>query len=54
MSSMVNVFTMPVSDMISRGDFFASMFVALAGVCLVSYYILGWGTNALAQVSSAL
>lgn len=52
MANMIDVFTLTGSEMTSRGDFFAAMFVALAGVCLFSYYVMGWGTNTLAQVSS--
>jgi hypothetical protein len=52
MAYMVQVFTLPVDEMTRRGDFFAAMFVVLAGVCLFSYYMLGWGTNTLAQVST--
>ena len=53
MSNMVQVFTLPKDEMVTQGDFFAAMFVALAGAALISYYIMGWGTNTLAQVSSA-
>lgn len=53
MSNMVQVFTLPKDEMIVQGNFFAAMFVALAGAALISYYIMGWGTNTLAQVSFA-
>ncbi|CAI6338747.1 unnamed protein product [Periconia digitata] len=46
---MVEVFTLTGSEMTTRGDFFAAMFVAIAGVCLFSYGLMGWGTNAVAQ-----
>jgi ATP-binding cassette, subfamily B (MDR/TAP), member 1 len=49
---MIEVFTLPTAEMTSRGDFFAAMFIALAGTCLFSYYVMGWGTNTLAQVST--
>lgn len=48
---MTNVFTLPASEMTEEGNFFASMFVALAGAALFSYGIMGWGTNTVAQVS---
>lgn len=48
---MTNVFTLPASEMTDKGDFFAAMFVALAGAALFSYGIMGWGTNTVAQVS---
>jgi ATP-binding cassette subfamily B (MDR/TAP) protein 1 len=50
MANMVQVFTLPNSEMTVRGDFFAAMFVALAGAALFSYGVMGWGTNTLAQV----
>lgn len=49
MANMVQVFTLSGSEMTSRGDFFAAMFVVIAGACLFSYYVMGWGTNTLAQ-----
>lgn len=54
MAYMIDVFTLTGNEMTDKGDFFAAMFVALAGACLFSYYAMGWGTNTLAQVSSAL
>jgi hypothetical protein len=52
MSNMIQVFTLPKEEMVSRGDFFAAMFVVLAGACLFSYYVMGSGTNTFAQVRS--
>ena len=52
MANMIDVFTLTGSEMTSQGDFYSTMFVALAGACLFSYYVMGWGTNTLAQVSS--
>ncbi|KAH8724990.1 lipid A export ATP-binding/permease protein msbA [Phaeosphaeriaceae sp. PMI808] len=49
MANMVQVFTLTGSEMTNRGDFFAAMFVVLAGACLFSYYVMGWGTNTVAQ-----
>jgi ATP-binding cassette subfamily B (MDR/TAP) protein 1 len=51
---MIDVFTLTGKDMTDRGDFFAAMFVALAGAALFSYGIMGWGTNTLAQVRHGL
>jgi len=48
---MVELFTLTGSEMTDRGDFFATMFVAISSACLFSYYLMGWGTNILAQVS---
>jgi ATP-binding cassette, subfamily B (MDR/TAP), member 1 len=50
MANMVDVFTLPAPEMISRGDLFSAMFVVIASACLFSYYAMGWGTNTLAQV----
>jgi ATP-binding cassette subfamily B (MDR/TAP) protein 1 len=54
MAYMVDVFTLTGPEMTDQGDFFAAMFVALAGACLFSYYVMGWGTNTLAQVLEPL
>jgi ATP-binding cassette subfamily B (MDR/TAP) protein 1 len=49
MAYIVEVFTLTGSEMTERGDFFSAMFVALAGAALFGYYVMGWGTNTLAQ-----
>ncbi|KAF2727117.1 P-loop containing nucleoside triphosphate hydrolase protein [Polyplosphaeria fusca] len=49
MSNMIQVFTLTGSEMIARGSFFSAMFLVLAGACVFSYYVMGWGTNKLAQ-----
>ena len=49
MAHMIAVFTLPEAEMLDKGDFFAAMFVALAGACLFAYYAMGWGTNTVAQ-----
>jgi ATP-binding cassette subfamily B (MDR/TAP) protein 1 len=54
MANMIEVFTLTGKEMTDRGDFFAAMFVALAGAALFSYYVMGWGTNTLAQVRHGL
>lgn len=53
MAHMVDIFTLPFEEMKDRGNFFAGMFVALAGACLFAYFVMGWGTNTLAQVCLA-
>lgn len=52
MAYMVEVFTLTGSEMTDRGNFFATMFVVLAGAALISYGVMGWGTNTVAQVMS--
>jgi ATP-binding cassette, subfamily B (MDR/TAP), member 1 len=54
MANMVDVFTLPLEEMTDLGDFYAAMFVALAGACLISYFVMGWGTNTMAQVCLAV
>ncbi|KAL6159786.1 hypothetical protein ACJQWK_06024 [Exserohilum turcicum] len=49
MAHMVNVFTLPKATMLSHGDFYSAMFVALAGACLVAYFVMGWASNAISQ-----
>lgn len=36
--------------MVERGNFFASMFIVLAAGCFISYFMLGYSTNTVAQV----
>jgi ATP-binding cassette, subfamily B (MDR/TAP), member 1 len=50
MSNMVDVFTLPAEEMVTRGNFLSSMFVVMAAGCLISYFLLGYGTNTVAQV----
>lgn len=52
MANMMDVFTLTGSAMARRGDFFATMFIALAAGCLVFYFILGYTTNVVAQFLS--
>ena len=52
MANMMDVFTLTGSAMARRGDFFATMFIALAAGCLVFYFILGYTTNVIAQFLS--
>lgn len=53
-ASTVDVFTLPTSEMVKKGNFFASMFIVLAAGCVVFYFILGWTTNTIAQVRPSL
>lgn len=52
MANMMDVFTLTGAAMARRGDFFATMFIALAAGCLVFYFILGYTTNTVAQFLS--
>ncbi|KAL8387003.1 hypothetical protein RB595_010231 [Gaeumannomyces hyphopodioides] len=49
MAYMVDVFTLTGDAMTSRGDFFSSMFLVMAGSCLLCYFVLGYGTNVVGQ-----
>ncbi|KAI8681216.1 hypothetical protein NCS55_00372100 [Fusarium keratoplasticum] len=40
------------SNMVSRGNFFALMFFVMGLGCFVAYFIMGWGTNIIAQTLS--
>ncbi|KAK1589944.1 ABC transporter [Colletotrichum navitas] len=46
---MVEVFTLSPSQMTVPGNFFASMYVVLAGACLISWFLVGYGSNAMSQ-----
>lgn len=45
----MDVFKLTGSAMEDRGNFFATMYIALAGGCLVSYFSLGMTANTVAQ-----
>ncbi|RDW78871.1 ABC transporter ATP-binding protein [Aspergillus mulundensis] len=49
MSRVVDVFTLTGDEMVSRGDFYASMFIVLAAGCLLAYGAMGYATNSVAQ-----
>ncbi|KAL4949079.1 P-loop containing nucleoside triphosphate hydrolase protein [Aspergillus filifer] len=49
MSHVVSVFQLTGQDMLDRGDFYAAMFIVLAAGCLVSYFVIGYATNIIAQ-----
>jgi ATP-binding cassette subfamily B (MDR/TAP) protein 1 len=39
--------------MTKKGNFFAAMFIVLAGGCLIIYGVVGFATNAIAQVCTS-
>ncbi|CAG7556714.1 unnamed protein product [Fusarium equiseti] len=52
LAHVVDVFTLTGDGMRDRGDFYASMFIVLAAGLLVSYFVLGYATNTIAQFLS--
>ena len=50
LANVMEVFTLSGSNMVDRGDFYASMFIVLAAGVLVVYFVMGYTTNAVAQV----
>ncbi|KAK0736358.1 P-loop containing nucleoside triphosphate hydrolase protein [Apiosordaria backusii] len=49
MARMMDVFTLTGQAMIDRGNFFACMFIVMAGGCLGVYFILGYAANIISQ-----
>ncbi|KAE8135087.1 P-loop containing nucleoside triphosphate hydrolase protein [Aspergillus pseudotamarii] len=49
LSSVVEMLTLPMAELEHRGNFLATMFIVLAAGCLISYFILGYATNTVAQ-----
>ena len=49
LANMMDVFTLTGSELESRGAFFATMFIVLAGGLLVAYFALGWSSSKVAQ-----
>ncbi|RDW74379.1 ABC transporter ATP-binding protein [Aspergillus mulundensis] len=49
LSSVVDILTLPSTELEHKGNFLAAMFIVLAGGCLVSYFVLGYATNTVAQ-----
>ncbi|PLB50050.1 multidrug resistance protein 1, 2, 3 [Aspergillus steynii IBT 23096] len=49
LSSVVDILTLPATELEHEGNFLATMFIVLAAGCLVSYFILGYATNTVAQ-----
>ncbi|KAL2146186.1 hypothetical protein VTI28DRAFT_5026 [Corynascus sepedonium] len=52
LSRMMDVFTLTGEALKDRGNFFASMFIALAAGCLVFYFAMGWSVNVVATTLS--
>ncbi|RGP59629.1 hypothetical protein FLONG3_11145 [Fusarium longipes] len=52
LAHVVDVFTLTGDSMRDRGNFYASMFIVLAAGLLVSYFVLGYATNTIAQFLS--
>lgn len=46
---MVEILTLPMTELEHRSNFLATMFIVLAAGCLISYFILGYATNTVAQ-----
>lgn len=51
MSRFIGVLNTTGADMEIRGNFFALMFLAMAGGALLLYFVIGWTANIVAQVS---
>ncbi|KAL2851196.1 multidrug resistance protein 1, 2, 3 [Aspergillus pseudoustus] len=49
LSSVIEIFSLPMMELEDRGNFLATMFIVFAAGCLVSYFILGYATNTVAQ-----
>ncbi|KAK4651091.1 hypothetical protein QC762_611200 [Podospora pseudocomata] len=49
MARVMDVFTLTGQAMVDRGNFFACMFIVMAGGCLAVYFVLGWACNTIAQ-----
>lgn len=49
LGNVMSVFTSP--DMVARGNFISLMFFIMSLGILVIYFIMGWSTNTIAQVS---
>lgn len=53
MSRVIDVFKFTGSEMREKGNFFALMFLVMALGALVTYFVLGWSSNVVAQVRKA-
>ncbi|EAW21005.1 ABC transporter ATP-binding protein [Aspergillus fischeri NRRL 181] len=49
LSSVIEIFTLPMMELEHRGNFLATIFIVFAAGCLISYFILGYATNTVAQ-----
>jgi len=54
LSRVMDVFTLEGDAMVDRGNFFALMFVVMAGSALVCYFAMGWAVSRIAQVRPSL
>lgn len=52
MSRFIEVFNLKGSRMEERGNFFALMFFVMGLGALVVYFVMGWSSNVVAQVST--
>lgn len=51
MSRVIDIFKLTGSEMREKGNFFALMFLVMAFGALVTYFVLGWSSNVVAQVT---
>lgn len=51
MSRFIEVFKLQGAEMVKKGNFFALMFLVLGLGSLVVYFLIGWSSNNVAQVS---
>ncbi|KAH3006615.1 hypothetical protein KXW60_003771 [Aspergillus fumigatus] len=49
LSRVVEILPLPMMELEHRGNFLATMFIVFAVGCLISYFILGYATNTVAQ-----
>ncbi|KAF4962808.1 hypothetical protein FSARC_9130 [Fusarium sarcochroum] len=52
LANIMDIFSLPGSEMEQQGNFYAKMFIALACGCFVAYFALGYATNIVAQTLS--
>ncbi|KAG5998699.1 hypothetical protein E4U43_002373 [Claviceps pusilla] len=52
LANVSEVFTLKGSEMVDKGNFYASMFIILAAGCFISYFALGYAANIVAQTLS--
>ena len=50
MARFIEVFKFTGSEMRSKGNFFALMFLVIGIGALVAYFVIGWSSNVIAQV----
>lgn len=52
LANVMDVFTLTGSEMRSEGNFYAAMFIVLASGAFMSFFLMGWSTNQVAQALS--